>query len=187
MEDNKSKKIKNKKKEQDILTKPGLYHFPSPWCRTATSFISSDLRLQNVWWRFQTMFPLVFLALSYVRACACVCRHSRGGWRRWLAAEVRGWVLVVPSHVEPHAAASLPQRVLAARADGPQQGICPGEIPAETSACTNAHEQLLLLSVLCFLFFSSSCVGPFNQLVLHDCIQLKDVASSNCYFLVTAY
>lgn len=129
-----------------------------------------------------SMFPLAFLALSYVCVCACVCRHSRGGRRRWLAAEVRGWVLVVPSHVEPHAAASLPQRVLAARADGPQQGICPGEIPADTCA-----SELLLVSVLCFLFFSSSCVGPFNQLVLHDCIQLKDVASSNCYFLVTAY
>lgn len=37
------------------------------------------------------------------------------------------------------------------------------------------------------LLFPSSCVGPFNQLALHDCVQLKDVASSNCYFLVIAY
>lgn len=56
------------------------------------------------------------------------CRRDPGGGRRRRpAAAVRGPVLVVPAHVEPHAAPPVPQRVLAGGADGPQQGVRPGE------------------------------------------------------------
>lgn len=159
--------------------------------------VSSDLRLQNVSRRFQTAAgSLLSSWLWALCVCvrACVCRHSRGGWRRRLAAEVRGWVLVVPSHVEPHAAASLPQRVLAARADGPQQGICPGEIPAETSACKKRARAALaalgavfsilplvlrgsfLISLLSMIAFSSRTL--LVVIVISLSLHIKDLCRS---------
>lgn len=54
-------------------------------------------------------------------------RLWRGGPGRWPAAFLCEGVLVVSSHVEPHAAASIPQPVRPGRADVAQQEICHGE------------------------------------------------------------
>lgn len=59
---------------------------------------------------------------------------------------------MVPPHVEPHAASPLPQRVLAAGADGPQQRVRSGEMDV------HAHAQSAFLTAVCF-----AVVAPFNQ------------------------
>lgn len=91
-----------------------------------------------------------------------VCRHSGGGWRRRSATEVCGWVLVVPPHVEPHAASPLPQWVLSVGPDGPQQGVCSGEMDAQARSdnyccslacgCFLSCVLLIILFITFFLF-----------------------------------
>lgn len=75
------------------------------------------------------MLYFSFCPVLFVRFCER--RHSRGGRGRRSATEVCRWVLVVPPHVEPHAASPLPQWVLTAGADGPQQRVCAGEMDGQ--------------------------------------------------------
>lgn len=57
----------------------------------------------------------------------CDPRDRRGGRRGRHAAEAPQRVLVVSSHVEPHAATPLPQPLCAGRPDEAQQTVCFGE------------------------------------------------------------
>lgn len=57
----------------------------------------------------------------------CHLRIGRGGPGRRPAALLRQGVLVVPAHVEPHAAAPLPQSVGAGGADVAEQEVCHGK------------------------------------------------------------
>ena len=108
------------------------------------------------------IFLLVLFVLARVRlrVFLCVCRHGWGGWRRWFAVEVCGWVLVVPPHVESHAASPLPQRVLTAGADGPQQGVRSGEMHAHKRTHAHGHTHFLQLPTFVVAFL---LVCPFNH------------------------
>lgn len=66
------------------------------------------------------------LSLSPHPGSACRLRIGRGGPGRRPAALLRQGVLVVPAHVEPHAAAPLPQSVGAGGADVAEQEVCHG-------------------------------------------------------------
>lgn len=69
---------------------------------------------------------LLLRSLSPHPGSACRLRIGRGGPGRRPAALLRQGVLVVPAHVEPHAAAPLPQPVGAGGADVAEQEVCHG-------------------------------------------------------------
>lgn len=84
------------------------------------------------WWHWETLCTHYFLpSPSSLLLCSLSppypSRHRRGGSGRWHAAKTQEGVLVVPPHVESHAAPPVPQRQRAGWANEAQHAVCPGE------------------------------------------------------------
>lgn len=141
---------------------------------------------------YVTSRPLVFTSAC---VCVCVCRAcARSCVFAGTAEEDEGddlllkyvdefwWFPHMWSHMQPHLfhneSSLLEQMVL----------------NKEFALVRLAQKQTRTLfrtrtnnSCSCLFHCSRLLVRPFNQLALHDCAPFKDVAVSNCYFLVTAY
>lgn len=99
------------------------------------------------------LHDLLLLFLSPHPGSVCGLRVGRGGPGRRPAALLRQGVLVVPTHVEPHAAPPLPQPVGAGRADVAEQEVCPGRGHAHAHILKDDCRSSLLFSCSLFQIF----------------------------------
>lgn len=99
------------------------------------------------------LHDLLLLFLSPHPGSVCGLRVGRGGPGRRPAALLRQGVLVVPTHVEPHAAPPLPQPVGAGGADAAQQEVCPGRGHAHAHILKDDCRSSLLFSCSLFQIF----------------------------------